>query len=312
MAAPVALTGTGNVTTGSNASATSVTANKPANVADGDVFVAGFYHRNARADTTTITVPAGWNPLGTVNVLDETFGLYFKPVPSASAETATSYTWSVTSGGNGRTMLAICRVTGVKLSAVQDAAGAQAAHTGLSSITDPAVTAMSDQALLLAFNIAHTSSSSQPLFTPPTGMTEVAAVQITNTGPSSSSMQIAQQQLSASGTTGTRVFAIAPTAANSGGYMVTIAPPASGAATLSSTSSMTATATVGYSAAATLASTSSMTATAGGQSFTAGATLLSTSSMSATAASDPVNVLVDGVWRKVTVYELVNGSWVQS
>jgi hypothetical protein len=312
VAAPVAQTGAGNVTTGSNASATSVTANKPANVVDGDVLVAGFYHRNARADTSTITVPSGWNPLGSINVVDETFGMYFKPIPSASGESATSYTWSVTSGGNGRTLLAICRVTGVKLSAPQDAAGAQAAHTGTSSVTDPAVTAMSDQALLFAINITHRSDGTAALLTPPVGMTEVTSVQVTNTGPSTSVMQLAQEPLSAAGSTGARVLTISPAAANSGGYMVTLAPPASGAATLTSTSSMSASATVGYAAAATLSSTSSMTATAGGQNFTAEATLSSTSSMSATAASDPVSVLVDGVWRKVTVYELVNGSWVQS
>lgn len=312
MAAPVAHTGTGNVTTGSNASATSVSANKPANVADGDVLVAGFYHRNARVDTSTITVPSGWFPLGTINVTDETFGMYYKPIPSAAGESATSYTWSVTSGGAGRTMLAISRVTGVKLSAVVDAAGAQASHTGTSSITDPAVPAVSDQGLLLAFNIAHRSDGTAALFTPPAGMTEVAAVSITNTSPSTSSMQIAQEPLSVSGSTGTRVLSISPSAANSGGYMVTIAPPASGAATLPSSSSLSASAAVGYGASASLTATSSMTATAGGQMFTADATLSSTSALSATAASDPVSVLIDGVWRKVTVYELVNGSWVQS
>lgn len=312
MTAPAAQTGAGNVTTATQQAATSVTANKPSNVADGDLLVAGFYHRNARADTSSITVPSGWSPLGTVNVVDETFGMYCKPIPTAASEPATNYTWSVTTGGAGRTMLAICRVTGANLNAPQDAAGAQASHSGATSITDPAVTAVSDQALLLAFNIAHRSDGSQPLFTAPAGMTEVAAAQVTNTAPSSSSMQIAQQQLSAAGSTGTRAFTISPAAANSGGYMATIAPPATGGASLASTSSLSAAANSGFAADASLSAVSSMTATAGGQAHTGDATLLSSSSLSATPGADPVSVLVDGVWRTVTFYELVSGSWVQS
>jgi hypothetical protein len=40
-------------------------------------------------------------------------------------------------------------------------------------------------------------------------------------------MQVAQQLLTASGDTGTRTATMSPAAANSFGFMVTIAPPAS-------------------------------------------------------------------------------------
>lgn len=329
MAAPVALTGAGDLTTATQQAASSITANKPTNTSDGDLLLAAFFHRNSRADTTSITVPSGWSALGSVNVLDETFGLYAKPIPSAAAETATSYTWTVTVGGSGRCMLAIFRVVGAALAHPLDAAGAQAVHTGTTSVVDPAVTAVSSSALLLALNVSNTTTSSQPLFTPPSGMTSVVDVQITNATPSSSTMQVAQQALASAGDTGTRTFAMSPAAANSGGFMVAIAPIATAAATLTAAGALSAAATSVRSAAATLASAETLTA--GGQSPAgtgaalaadtdllaaptqtqlAGATLAASATMRAVTGYAPINVLdTSGIWQPVTLYRLVGGVW---
>lgn len=212
-----ALTGAGNVTTANNGAASSITVNKPANTADGDLLVAFVYFRNSAG---TITTPAGWTALGPANTVDETFVAYYKPIPTASAEAATTYVFS-SSAGSSRTVGVIFRVTGANLTTPLDAAGVQAAHTGTSSLALPEVTAASTRALLLSFEILNTSTTTTSAFTAPTGMTEVA--QDTAVGAAATAtVQVAQQSLTATGGTGSRTATISPTAANSGGFMVTI------------------------------------------------------------------------------------------
>jgi hypothetical protein len=216
--APVALTGVNDVTTATSGSASSLACNKPSALSDGNLLVCAGYFRNSGA---TITAPSGWTQFGPLNTTNETFGLWSKPVASAAGEPA-SYTFS-TSGGNGRLLLSIFRVTGADLVTPLDAQGALGVYTGTTSVVGPAVTAVNGSGLLLAYFIDNTTTSTVAAFTAPAGMTEVNQVSVVS-GATTSSHQICQQTLTASGTTGTRTASISPSAANSGGFMVTVTP----------------------------------------------------------------------------------------
>lgn len=306
MTAPVAQTGAGNVVTNSTASASSIAANKPANVADGDLLVAAVFFRNASG---TVTPPSGWALLGTLNTTNETFGLYYKYIPTASGEAATSYSFSTT-GGASRNLIIIFRVTGAVPSSPQDAAGALAAYTGTTSVVDPAVTAVDPESLLLAFNIANTSTGSQPVFTAPAGMTEVGQITVSNATPASSSIQVAQQALSSSGSTGTRTFTMSPAATNSGGIMVTIRAPATGSAAFTGAGTLTASGALG--AAGSAAFTGVGTLTAGpGKLGAIGAVAFTGAGTLAIDSTEPYYVMRDdGTWAPITKKVMIAGTWV--
>src|SRR5580765_82016 len=91
-------TGAGNVTTNGASPSNTIAVAKPTNTADGDTLVAAIFFRD---DLDTITAPSGWTQVGPLNQTNETFAMYVKPIPSAAAETATSYTFS-TSGASLR------------------------------------------------------------------------------------------------------------------------------------------------------------------------------------------------------------------
>jgi hypothetical protein len=218
--AATGLTGTGNVTTVSSTTGASATANKPANLVDGQAMVAFVYFRNSGG---TITPPSGWNLLATVNTVDETFAAYVKPVPTASAESgASNYTWS-TSAGSGRVLGGIFLVNGADLSSFQNAYGAQAVHTGTSSIVLPAVTTTAANKTLFAFAISNNTTTGSPTsFTPPAGMTTVFQVTVDNGTSATSTLWVGQEVVAASGSTGTRTVTMSPTAGNSGGFMMAV------------------------------------------------------------------------------------------
>jgi hypothetical protein len=238
MPAPVAQVGAGNVTTFTSASASSGTVSKPSNTADGDVLIVAGYFRNAAG---TITPGNGFTQLGPINTASQTYAFYSKPIPSAAAESDTSYTFS-TSAGSGRLILICFRVTGADLAAILDAQGALHANTGTSSVVHAAVTAVSIAGLLLSITYNNTTTTTTSVMTKDAAMTEVAQATISNGTSATSSLMVAQQQLSASGSTGTRTTTISPAAANAGGFMVTVAPailvPVNGVATGVSTSQM--------------------------------------------------------------------------
>lgn len=218
MAAPVALTGAGNVTTQSNLSASSDAVSKPANVTDGDLLVFAFFHRNAAA---TITPPSGVTAITPTGVTSGTWGMFAKPIPSAAAEAATSYTFS-TSGGAGRLLLICTRVTGADPATWLDAQGAATAGAG-SSVVMGAVTAVASTPLLLAIAFTNTSTAPVSAITAASGMTEVSQVNA-DSGTATSNLQLAQQQLAAAGSTGTRTATASPGPGSIGGVMATIDP----------------------------------------------------------------------------------------
>ncbi|WP_433329941.1 alkaline phosphatase D family protein [Spirillospora sp. CA-294931] len=218
MAAPVAHTGAGNVTTATAASATIVVP-KPSNVADGDVLVAIVNHSITGA--TFDTVPAGWTQAALYNTVRAT-GIWTKPIPSAAAETATDYTWHAT-GGSGRIGGLILRVTGADGTNPVDAVGA-GVGTGTSSIVAPQVTAVDDEALLIAAYSSYIASATPTTITKPAPMTNVGGWS-TNGGASSSTTFLAcHETLAASGGTGTRTATVAPAGSGAAAIMITLKP----------------------------------------------------------------------------------------
>lgn len=306
MTPPVALTGAGNVTTVSATSAATLTGGKPSGVADGDLLWALYAHRNAAA---VITPPSGWAQQ-LLQSTNGTVGLWTKPIPSASAETATTYAFSNT-GGSGRVMLAIGRITGARLSAPVDVAGALSVITGSSSTIDPSVTPSNANGLLLAINVNNNTSGTPSAYTAPTGMTEVAQMSVGNSGTptASSDLQVAQQALTGTSATGTRTAPISLAAGNSAGWLIVIAGPAQGSAALSATATLTASAILGAAAAASISAAASLTASAVQAQF-ASAALTATATLSASPAAKSLNVLLgDGTWAPVIPEILTGSGW---
>jgi hypothetical protein len=164
-------------------------------------------------------------------------------------------------------------------------------------------------ALLLAFSIANTSSASQPVFTAAAGMSEVGQLTVTNSTPASSSIQLAQQALSASGSTGTRTFTMSPVATNSGGLMVTIAGPVHGSAALSASGSLTAAGVLGALGSASLVAAGALAA-AGKVKFLGSAALSASATLSADTSTGLSVLLGDGTWGPSVIHHIESGSWI--
>src|SRR5688572_15767307 len=83
----------GNARTADNGGGSnSLTITKPTGLSNTDVMIAQITIENGTS--APITAPAGWTlELRTDNVQDIGQAIYYKVVPVASAETATSYTW---------------------------------------------------------------------------------------------------------------------------------------------------------------------------------------------------------------------------
>jgi hypothetical protein len=217
-----ALTGAGNVTSAESSSADTLAGNKPASIADGDALWAAIYYRNSGG---TLTAPGGWTA-GKTDTGNASVGLYVKPIATASGEPAT-YSFGVTGVGSSRCILLIGRITGADLSDLVDAAGAVSLYTGTASLVHPSVTAAGG--LLLSVSTCNRSNATPSVFSEDGAMTQVAQEAVVD-GSSSSSVQVAQALVS-SGATGTRTAAMAPSANNSAGFLVTL-NPAPAAATL--------------------------------------------------------------------------------
>lgn len=258
--APLARTGAGNVTSSNNASTTSLTITKPSNTADGDLLIAVIYQRNTSA---TLSGPAGWSWAKQENG-NGTFGIAYKAIPTAASETATNYTFSTSAGAN-RMVGGIIRVTGADLTTPIDATGATSVFTGTSSLVMPSVTAATSGCLLLALE-TNNAGATVATFTADAAMGGVTQLSVTD-GTSTCNIQVAQQQLTQSGATGTRTATMSPSANNSAGFMITIksgivVTPVSGtdSGTLTEGTS-TLTATVPTTDAGTLTETRSISAT---------------------------------------------------
>lgn len=217
---PLAQTGGGNVTSANGSNVTSITINKPSNITDLDLLVAVIYHRNASA---TLSGPAGWT-WAKQEPGNGTFGLAYKAIPSAASESATNYAFS-TSAAAGRMVGGVVRVTGADLINPLDVAGTTSVFTGTTSLVLPSLNAGQGGCLLLALE-TNNAGATVATFTADPAMGGVTQLNVATTDLTGTcNLQLAQQQLASSGATGTRTATMSPAANNSGGFMVTIAPP---------------------------------------------------------------------------------------
>lgn len=216
-----AQTGAGtDVQTANNVSSTSITISKPTAVADGDILFAHVRFQNSGG---TITAPSGWTSAFQQSA-GWTSAIFYKAIPTASAETATTYAFSTNAGG-GRVVGQIFRVTGGLDSAPIDATGTFSAETGTTSCVVPAVTAPNPTGLLLAFaeiDVAATGAAGVETVTW-SGGSLVSTAQVDNGSTHTSTVWVGQAQITASGTTGTETLNLSPTAANSGGILLIVA-----------------------------------------------------------------------------------------
>lgn len=218
MFGPKPMVNAGDTTTASSTSATSLAANKPANVQDLDLLWAVFFHKTAGA---TITAPAGWTIHKSDNAGNATFCFATKPISSAAAETATSYTFS-TSGAAARCILHIGRIVGANLSSPLDVAGTTSGYTGTGTLTLPGITTVG-KALVLGIASNNTNTSTPSVFTAPPGMIQVTQSSVVS-GSTTSDLQVSHIHNETAGGTGNEIATLSPTAANTGGFLVSIKP----------------------------------------------------------------------------------------
>lgn len=222
MANSTPLLGVGNVTTASNGNATSITVNKPANLANGHYLFAAILQRNAAG---TWTVPAGWTAVGVTQQDYVDCKVYYKYVASAAAETATSYTWSTNKTAE-RIIGIMWLQSNTDATSPIDALGTGVATSpNRTTMNYTSVTAVSSHATLIAVGYSTlASSSTAPIGSTPTGMTEITNVSSTSTANSTVNLKVSYQNLSVAGATGTRTTTFSPAAAGSGGFTFTINP----------------------------------------------------------------------------------------
>ncbi|ASR76538.1 hydrolase [Streptomyces phage Sushi23] len=222
MANSTPLLGAGNVTTASNANATSVTVAKPANLANGHYMFAAILQRNAAG---TWTVPSGWTEVGVTQQDYVDCKVYYKYVATASAESASNYTWTTNKTAE-RIVAILWLQTNTDTTTAIDALGSGTATApNRTSMNFASVNAVSDHATL--FTIGYSTiagGSSAPVGSTPSGMTEVANVNIANSVPNALDLKVSYQVLSVSGATGTRTTTYSPAASGSGGFTFTVKP----------------------------------------------------------------------------------------
>lgn len=196
------LNGAGDYATAVSASANSLTVNKPTNTADGDLLLCYTLFRNTGG---TITAPSGWTVIGVAESTAFTEAVYCKPIPTASAETPTSYTFS-TSAGSSRAALICARVTGVDLTTPIQAAGSWI--TGISgTVTLASLTATGAGLLAVAAARNYTNATAETITWGGSLATDLTAITGTTT---TTQTHLGSEAISAAGATGTRTVTMAP------------------------------------------------------------------------------------------------------
>lgn len=217
--APSAQTGTGNITSASNTSATSLTTARPSNTVTGDLLWALVYFRD-NSGTPSFTAPSGWL-LGKSDFGNASIGFWVKPITNVGSEPA-NYTWSITGNSAGRCIMAIGRVTGADLNNPLDNAGPVSAYNGTTSLVLPSVDAQAANCLLLAIATCNNNTTTVPVFSLAPGMTGLTQLSVVVPSTNCSVIHLEQQALTSTGATGTRTPTMSPAAQNSAGYLVTI------------------------------------------------------------------------------------------
>lgn len=165
--AAVAHAGAGNVTP-AGTSGTTLTINKPANTAEGDLLVALIGHQNGTDATRTWVTPTGWSKrLGD----GQAFRTMMVATKVATAAEPATYEFGMTSHGSGRLGAVMVRVTGVDHAApiVTGMGEYQATSSGPIALG----TSSAIDGLVLGFIYTSTSGGSYPTPTYTGGLTHV-------------------------------------------------------------------------------------------------------------------------------------------
>lgn len=225
-------------TTYTSASSPSATLSKPSGVAD-NVTLRALVYSSVSAGAV-MTPPTGWTLEANANT--RRGGVYRKVIPSAAAETATSYQWTAASAG--RVLAAVWIETGDDATTPVDVVGVWS--TEATTATAAAITA-SGADLLLEFVYWNNSSATTTTVNVPGTSTKLLDLASPTTG-NTSGIAIGLEQLSGSGSTGTRAFTGSPTPTNMSalliGFKAAAATTQTGDTTLTVTAAPTATATV--------------------------------------------------------------------
>lgn len=276
-----ALFGTGDSTSASAASGTSVAVAKPANVAVGDLLIGNFYSQFSGTISSGVSA---WTNAALYGA--RAGGIYYIKVTDSTVLAGLASSWTPVFSGGGRICLTVFRVTGADLSAPIDATGTNT-QTAVNPLVLNSITAVDPNALLIAAPYWNNSSTTVSTFTPPAGMTDGQQVSSPTTG-STSGTDIAYQQLSASGATGTRSFTTTPLGASNGGFMFTIKPltvtPVN--ADFSGSGTMTATVVQNYAPAASFSGLGTFSATVSNQTASATAAFSGSGTFTASTAGN--------------------------
>jgi hypothetical protein len=224
---PVVHTNTGDITRvpASQSNFTSLTLNKPANTANGDLLVAVVYFQNNGVPAPEVTAPSGWTRIGPAyNVSNRPGGIYVLPVPSASALTDASWAWS-TSGAAGRTQGVMFRMTDAELDAYADAGNPSGWGTTATStsLQYPSMTvANPGSSLLMGYWVLNTSAG-MGLPTPSSSNLTLRDHYNTGTNTAVSNSQLGFATTGVSqGATGTKTIDFSSAPANQYGYAAAI------------------------------------------------------------------------------------------
>jgi len=213
-------TGAGNVVSNSGASGASLTVNKPANLADGDLLVLVAYKQ---LGGSTFTTPSGFTSAYVASAASTRgFQVFGKKISSAGSEPSS---YSVTSSdSSSRWILVAFRLPDLETSWLDAAPASDVYVTNTGTITDPTVTAVSAHTLALAFNFTNNSTAVYQTFSSAgwTGLVNATAT----VGSSTSVVDVQYKELTASGATGGVSFSMTPNAASAGGFLLAFALPA--------------------------------------------------------------------------------------
>jgi hypothetical protein len=199
-------------TRASAASASSLAGNKPTGVTD-NITLRAFAYSQVSAGAT-MTPPSGWT-LDT-GITARRGGFYYKKIPSASAETATSYTWSAASAGRMDVIIWIVENEGAT---PLDVAGTWT--TEATTATASSISPANAGDILYQLTYWNNSSTTQSTVNVASGFTDGAQISSPATG-NTSGISVSFKQLSASGATGTAAQTATPTPTNMSSILVAI------------------------------------------------------------------------------------------
>lgn len=216
--APVAHVDAGDVTTAAPTSGTSVTIDRPANTAAGDLLICVVFHHLSGG---TLTRPGGWESCGPSGNSVGTFESFSRAVSAVGNEPA-NYTWTNT--GSDRACAVMFRVTGHNPTVPIDAFGT-VSTVGTTTVTAPGITTVQDQTLLVAAWESSKGAGTPSVITPPDPMMAVGSA--TSAPSSSSTLQVAVTTRGDAGAVSSKTATISPTASSATAFMFAIAPASS-------------------------------------------------------------------------------------